>query len=172
VRTVLLDCDELLADYVGAYLRVVYECTGRRYQHSDITAWNLQECLKLSEPEFTRVELAIRRPGFCANLKVLPGAQAGVAKLRGNGDRVLVVTSPLRESMFWVEERYAWLEKHFDIRRDQVFFCERKEQVRGDVLVDDRHEHCSLFPGRAVLWARPHNLTSGFHERHCDWSRV
>jgi 5'(3')-deoxyribonucleotidase len=93
----------------------------------------------------------------------------------------VIVTSPLLDyeggggrldSLFWVHERLQWLKRHFGFEPHEIVFTSQKHLIRGDVLVDDHQEHVEKFPGRGVLWAKPHNLQSQHPERHCSWEAI
>jgi 5'(3')-deoxyribonucleotidase len=168
---VLIDVDGPLGDFVKPYLDTVYECTGRRYQPGDLKLWDLASTLELTSDEVRRVHTAITRRGFCASIRPLPGAFEAVEALQELAD-VRIVTTPLQGSVFWVSERTEWLARYFGIKPDQIHFCERKHEVRGDLLIDDNPDHVRRFPGRALLWSLPHNASETALERVSSWSDV
>ena len=168
---ILLDADGVLFSFVGPYLDVVYECTGRRHTPADLRMWDLSTSLALTADEITRVHTALTRRGFCAGLPVLPGAVEAVAALQERAD-VRIVTTPLQGSVFWCSERTEALARYFGIVPNQIHFCERKHEVRGDLLVDDNPDHVRRFPGRALLWSHPHNASETTLERVSSWSQV
>lgn len=166
--TVLLDCDGVLSDFIGAVLPIVYVETGRYYEPHHVDRFDFCAALGLSDDEkrFVMREISSRE-GFCHNLDVLPGAVEGVARL-GEIAEVYVVTSPWNSNRTWVHEREAWLAENFRIPHRRVIHTSAKHLVRGDVLVDDKTPTCAEWQaahpkGIAVQWKTPHN-------RKDEWS--
>lgn len=166
---ILLDCDGVLADFVGAALDVAHDLTARRWVHADITEWDLFELLVCPKkgPLKEAVRSAVSKKGFCAQIPVLPGADAGVRLLRDAGFRLKVVTSPWR-SATWCSERFEWLDRHFGFSMADVIFAKDKSVIAGDVLVDDSSVnlidwHQARLPcerRRPILWHAPHNANT------------
>lgn len=159
---VLLDVDGVLADFVGAMLRVVQEVTWREHTPDDVTGYDFAKSLGLTDREAEEVLYRIScRRKFCARMLPLDGAREGVARLRSVAD-IYVVTSPWNSNETWMSEREAWLKHYFDIHHSRVIHCSAKHLVRGDFLVDDKTETCrdwqAAHPnGVAVQWQTPRN---------------
>ena len=51
---VLLDVDGVLADFVSAFLHVVYMRLGRSFEPSDVTSFGIANSLGLTKDEFDR----------------------------------------------------------------------------------------------------------------------
>lgn len=163
---ILLDCDGVLADFIGPVLELVREHTGREHARADVTGFGFAAALKLSADENRIVTDAIsNRAGWWSSLPVLPGAREGVARLRELGE-VYIVTSPWNSCATWLHEREAWLKKHFDIPHSRVLAGSAKHLVAGQWFVDDKtstlHDWQSENDGVAVQWATPHNRRDGW----------
>jgi ketosteroid isomerase-like protein len=104
---VLLDCDGVLADYVGAILKGINAQLGTSFQHSDVTGWNIAESLGI-KPEL--VNALSKAPGFVKDLEPIPGAQEGVRAL-SRSNIVYVVTRP-GDAMDWTRSREATEHKY------------------------------------------------------------
>lgn len=155
---VLLDCDGVLADFVGGYLR------------------EITDNIKLTDEEKRAVNDIVREPGFVLNLAVLDGAKAGVKALAKVSD-LYIVTSPWN-SRHWAGERQEWLCEHFkDLRLKKIVQTSAKHLVRGDFLVDDKASNCQAhgkaWPGsRPLLWDTIHNRLDTGIERVSSWDEL
>lgn len=165
---VLLDCDEVLGDFVGAYLRVVDEHAGKRFVAADVTDWNLAKCIKLHPDVQELVNNDIRSEGFCSSIQVIPGAIEGVRRLREVSE-VIVVTAPMEGSRSWVGERTEWLGHHFGLKSRDIIYTSQKQLIKGHVLIDDAPGNLKGFAGTAMLWDRPHNREEQSFLRVANW---
>ncbi len=172
---ILIDVDEVLADFQGAAFDVIARVTGRRHSREECKQWEMFG--QFLQPEERKPVFAeIRKPGFCSALSPLPGAQEGVKRLQELGE-VYAVTSPFRSEP-WVHERTKWLEDHFGIQESNVVFTSAKFLVTGDVLLDDRPDHILKWEakhphGHGLLWHLPN--TAGQHDdidRVHTWDEV
>lgn len=162
-RTILLDCDGILSDFVSPALELVYNHTGDRHYVSEIVQWDVFAAIGKKQHEHI-LDKAVKESAFCSNLPVMFGAQEAVESLRQLGE-VYIVTSPYHAPS-WVYERTLWLEKHFGFTRKQIVNTPAKHLVMGDVLVDDSEKNLKDWKetnpdGLAILWDSPWN-------RHVD----
>lgn len=166
---VLLDCDQVLADFVQAVLNVAEEITGKRVFRSEIVEWEVFSLLGRMFPNHEGLEEKLRKashtPGFCASLPECPGAREGFEKVSRRNIKVYIVTSPLSENPTWHGEREAWLRDHFGISDHNVVHTHAKYTVHGDLFVDDKPAHVTKWGERgrhtaSFLWDTPHNQES------------
>lgn len=158
---VLLDCDGVLSDFVGAALGVIGEVTGRWYGPSEVTRWDFGNLFE-SERESRAVWAELSGPGVAQELEVLPGAVDAVLRLRDAGHEIYVVTSPMPNCPTWTYERELWLRDHFGIDRGHIIHTSAKSLVCGDVLVDDNLDNVGGWVavhrgGAGVLIDAPYN---------------
>lgn len=159
---VLLDCDGVLADFAGGFLRLVNAHFNTSYTPADITEFDIGKALGWSlEQTAEAYELISSCDMFARLLDVFPGAVAGVIRLLDIAE-VYVVTSPWWSHPTWVRDRNNWLYAHFGIGAGRVVHTAAKHICVGDVLVDDKTSTCDAWRaawpnGVAVLWATPHN---------------
>jgi 5'(3')-deoxyribonucleotidase len=161
---ILLDVDGVVANFVGRYLQVVKDVTGRDYGDEDVVEWNIATALGLSEQEQDRVHEVVATPGFCFELSVYPGAVAAVRRLAGRHS-IVWVTTPSEHNPTWRQDRERWLAEHFGGLGRSLVQTNDKQLVDGDLLVDDRPENCAAWArahpsGLAVLWSRPWNVSA------------
>lgn len=170
-KVVLLDVDNVLANFVDSYLDLVEEVTGRRFSHDSMDRWELSEACNLSPKEKREVEEHISDEHFCETIHPYPSAREGVELLREIAD-VRAVTSPWHSSPFWCYERGIWLVECMGFSRDHIIQTSDKAFIWGDVFVDDKLEHLDkwrdhwnvvfqdrddIWRGRPVLWNHPVN---------------
>lgn len=159
-KTILLDVDGVLADFIGPVCALAEWATKRKHKREDVTRFDFASCLRLSPDEKREVVKSLKEPGFWDSLPVFDGAQEGVARLREVAD-VVIVTSPWNSCPTWLYEREAWLKKHFDIAHGDVISTNRKHVVYGAMLIDDKtetlHAWRKVWGNGAVQWQTPHN---------------
>lgn len=175
MKTLLLDADGVIVDFVKGYLNTVEAVTGKRFTVDQITQFDIGKALGLSPEEISKVYAAIK-PGFCESLDPLPGAVEAVQRLMCCTD-LYIVTSPLSALNTWASEREKWLKKHLGLSNKRVLSGSAKHLVRGDFFVDDRAENVVEWDehnaGVAVMWKSPWNAKHPWHGlRFNDWSKL
>lgn len=162
-KTVLLDADGILFDFVDAMLREWMILTGQCVSPDTITHYDITSNLVGTEGEKRALWASNKRPGFCREIHPILPAIAGVRRLERVHD-VYVVTAPCKGSLTWCGERVWALSRYFAIPEERVLFTQRKHLVRGDVFVDDSEEHCRRWresnpDALTVLWRTPRITT-------------
>lgn len=164
---VLLDCDGVLADFVGDLLPIIHSVTGIRATREQITHFDFSASLGLSPAQSADVKRAIGGAvRFARFLEPCPGAIEGVAALRDLAD-VYIVTSPWNSNPTWTHDREWWLRKHFDIPHANVLHGSAKHLVRGDVFVDDKTDAVIAWQDAhprsvGIRWNTPHNQLDAY----------
>jgi 5'(3')-deoxyribonucleotidase len=192
---VLLDVDGVLADFAGAWIDLI---NAERHpdltpiRREDLNEWEIFDALEKSgtfnEKELARLKKTCHdetaRKGFCASLKVIQDAEDNVRKLMLFAE-VFIVTSPWHTD-YWVNERSAWVQRHFGIPRSNVMHGSAKHICAGDFLIDDKTSTVvkwaqEAYNGRGIVFATPHNVNdpipsehraSGSIVRTDDWSLI
>jgi 5'(3')-deoxyribonucleotidase len=139
----LVDVDDVLNDLRSRVVECMTEVTGKVYTPEDFTGWDYFAIL--SPAERKKVDKLIQRKGFCLSLKANPEAQEAIKELKGLVN-VFAVTAPVR-GKFWVDERYTWLEREFNIPLDDVVVATSKYVISGRWFLDDR-------PSNIIAWCR------------------
>lgn len=154
---VLLDCDGVLADFVGGCRRALERLGYEEHAATLAPDRNIFEGL----PEHVRKHLldTIVGPRFCAELEPMPFALDAVRELVDLAD-VYVVTSPWWSSPHWVHERCGWIVRYFEIPHARQVHTSAKELVDGDHFVDDHDSQIARWRathprGLAHHWDRP-----------------
>lgn len=156
MKTILLDSDGILSNFVGGLLAKINADFSIDLKHDDCSQWDIGRAYGLCWPYLTTI---IETPGFCAGLQPYPGAVEAVRELDLRHD-VYCVTSPF-SGPHWMAERSAWLKQHFGFDKSHVIHCYTKRLVFGDLLLDDKpetvREWADAWPGDALLWDAPWN---------------
>jgi 5'(3')-deoxyribonucleotidase len=160
--TILLDCDGILADFIGTALLVLRAESGLVLPRESITTWEVFDSMPYEAQAYkTRVYNLMKGRLGCFSMRAYDGAKEGVKRLQELGE-VVIVTSPFPDSDTWMSERERWLKFHFGITREHVIHTYCKHHVKGDFFIDDKtssvlkwaecHPH-----GRSLLWHMPTN---------------
>lgn len=159
--SILLDVDDVLADWMGAVNDVIERATGRRVTPEQCRGW-----LDFNGQGFTKTELdyimsELNAPGFTEELRPLPGALEGVTNLiKATGCHVGYVTAPWHSSETWHAERLRWLRDQgfMGMHRHTSFFATKDKWLVGPgVLIDDKVQNIIDYrkyrkDGKSVLW--------------------
>lgn len=170
MTTILLDCDGVLADFVGGVNRIV-----TREGHQPIVPETFR--FFAGHPAEAAILAELRTTAFWDGLDVIPGAREAVFAMSVAGDEVVVATAAWESCAGWETTRRRWLREHFGISPGHVLVVPGKQKcrVRADVFIDDRPETIrswALRGGRALLFDQPYNRGPAAErlERLCGWS--
>ena len=164
---VLLDVDGVIANFVDPFIKMTNITLGTSFKPEDVTEYNIQKSLELSDKQFKRVGIAIGNisayggSGMASDIEPLPGAVAGVKSLI-DVSNIYFVTSVFDVCPRWSYDRKKWLCKYFgdEIGR-RTIFTGHKYMVRGDIFVDDMPYHVDSWAkenyGYAILWKQHYN---------------
>lgn len=158
----LHDVDGIYADFVTPCLEAIYQYTGKRFHHDDVTDWDIMKSLGIDEETGNAIYKSMQVKGLCESIPPYAGAREGVDQLRKWAD-VIAVTSPFGGD-HWMHERDRWLVQHMGFHKDDIMHVRsaRKHRVWGDAFVEDKtstlrtwHEH---HPDKlSVLFLRNYN---------------
>lgn len=168
---IFTDVDGVLADLVTPYLGLLNMLTGRRHSYADVTDFSFSKCVATPEEDAAVWALIDRSPGFVRMMAWHDGAKDGLEKLRTTGT-VKALTAP-HFGPLWMPERAHWLLGR-GFTKKQVIFCSDKQDVPGDVLVEDclqnAQEWQTAHPsGIAILLDSPYNQGRTDAIRVNDW---
>jgi 5'(3')-deoxyribonucleotidase len=159
---VLLDVDGILADFIGAALRYLFDQSGTVVPYERVRTWEIFDSIP---PELQGYKDSVydrfRSHGACTSICPYEGSRMGVHHLHGLAE-VVIVTSPFPGSETWMYEREQWLKFHYNIARDHIIHACSKHYVKGDIFVDDKASHVISWAeahptGMSLLWSAPTN---------------
>jgi 5'(3')-deoxyribonucleotidase len=174
-KRLLVDVDEVLADFQTPMFEALLDLYGRQASAEDCDVW---DCFSIMSPHERRgVFSVIEHPGWCLALKPKEGSQEAIKELRGIVD-VFAVTSHFPSSRTWVHERDEWLQEHFGFERPYIVHTSSKYIISGEAFLDDNPGHVRAWKeanpnGLAMLWHIPNTRKLGFEDiRVRSWQEV
>jgi 5'(3')-deoxyribonucleotidase len=175
---VLVDVDGVLADFITPACKTMNAIMGTNVTPDQMKSWYLFDAFDFPVEERIREACYTqwKMPGWCFDLEPYPGAVEGLKSIMEIAD-VHIVTSPM-DGRTWAWERAQWLKKYFGFTRSDVSHTDGKFTVAGDVLIDDKKEHCvnwkACHPqGTAILWDCVTNRTQSYEGlKTGDWKEV
>lgn len=132
----ILDCDGVLADFVGHML-------------TELRARGLVVPDEVDDYDFLRgfgenigavARDLLKDPNHWMSIPPYERVQDFVEKIRSAGFDIVVATSPWLSCHTWETVRRAWLKRYFDLHHKHVIVGSRKELLRADCFIDDRIE--------------------------------
>lgn len=134
---ILVDMDDVLADYGGAFLRIWRQRFPERlwvpaeqrrfYNHHEEYPEYAQDVRKITSEK-----------GFFLGLEPIDGGIEAVKKFISDGHKVRICTRPTTIFSHCVSEKYDWVEKYMGKECKNIIIpTDDKTWVKGDILIDD-----------------------------------
>lgn len=145
----LIDLDCIMVDMLPPWLRRYNEECGTNIQLSDIKDYDVGLVCTDQKTLYSILD----EPGFFYHMDPMPGAAKYFQKLVDDGYNVFIVTQPSRRSEMAIRDKKRWVSRHlkkYDLTN--MFFCHHKEQIRGDVLFDDKPAHLQNWKEKKSRW--------------------
>lgn len=142
---VLLDCDGVLADFVGHMLAALREHPGHDVP-DDVDEYDFLRGFGEGTGHLAREIL--KSGDHWSAIPPFDAAINHVGAIRRAGHDVVVVTAPWWSCPTWDSVRRAWLYRHFDVKGGDVITTARKDLVRGDAFIDDKAEVVAAWGAR------------------------
>lgn len=158
---VLFDVDSVIANLVQVFVSAIATAGIRQLPPGwKPKQFDIATDLGFTNDEERRMYNVLKLPGIAKMVHPYPGAIEGVKRIAKIAD-VFFVTTPMKGSPTWANDRTEWLKKHFgEELGGKWVYTEYKYVVFGEILVDDRPENCIEFekawPGSIALrWCPP-----------------
>jgi len=153
---IYLDMDGVLADLMAGWMPYLNEVSGRNLAVEDVDMWGIEHVYGIP---FSKARKPLHREGFWEGLPPYPGAVAFVKRLDQLGHMVYIATAPFpSDKCMWGKK--MWFENHLRfLPPSRLIILHDKHLLRGDMLVDDKPENLTKFPGLRVLFNQPWNRT-------------
>lgn len=133
---VIVDMDEVLANFVSHVLGRWNMTNMTKFTREDINSWQMEETL--GPGSYRVIENWISRPGFFENLDPMPGAVEGFKKLMDMGHEIVICTSLAPEISNGYDGKRRWMHRHWPTFNLNNFICtSKKHMLKADVLIDD-----------------------------------
>ncbi len=176
LERILVDQDDVLADFQGNFLRIWRE----RYPKRQFVPIEERKHFMLEKDYASEYEPDINEilssPGFFRSMPPIEGAIEAVKEIKNKYCEVFICTSPLRVYQNSIE-KYEWVEQYLGPEWiEKIILTKDKTLVRGDILIDDK----PIIKGIAtpawehILYTQPYNkgLTDRRHLTWKNWKEV
>jgi 5'-nucleotidase len=173
---IILDQDDVLFDFMGAFLAAWNRRKGTNWTADQVSAWDIEKSLGPGALEF--MVACYNRPGFYSNLVPLPGAVEGVRTLISEGHDVVIASAVPVDSYYAFDGKKESLTLHMPWFDQKNFFAiGRKDLLDGDILLDDASHNLVAWankkPGAAAFdryWNRTLPATEHAIGRAYGWA--
>ncbi|ESO89009.1 hypothetical protein LOTGIDRAFT_209952 [Lottia gigantea] len=165
---VLLDMDQVLADFEGYFLKRYKE----RFPNDPFIPLEERkgffirdQYAKLRDDLPDKVRAVYNEEGFFRDLPEIEGAVSAALEMsKMEGLEVFLCSSPLTEYQYCLTEKFEWIEKHLGPEfLDYVILTKDKTVINGHILIDDRPRikgSCKSPIWEHIVFNACHNLTS------------
>ena len=185
---VAIDCDGVLADWMGYVIPVANILFNKNIKQSDLTGWDLYDIIDDPTAKTTLYDY-LNQTKMILDMNPYEEALRGMSALKEFAD-IYVVTSPMMNYPNWILHRNKWLRTHFGIDKNHVIHTAAKHLVQADVFIDDKPENVVNWSrygnnvySQAVLWKHDHvkfepKLNEDFWQNDMeiihtnDWNKV
>jgi 5'(3')-deoxyribonucleotidase len=158
----LCDVDGIAADFMAEAINVVNSITNQGLTYDQLQHWEVLDYI-VDEEHKKIAKNELNKAGLCERLSLYENSLDAIKELN-EITNLYFITAPMTDNVGWLNERVAWLVKHFGIEVRQVGFLKDKFIVHGDFLLDDSQgnlikwiEDPININGKALLWDRPWN---------------
>jgi len=169
--TLLIDMDNVTANLLKKWLDVYNQTYGDTLTPDQITNWALHnQATKCSAADFYGI---ISRPGFFADLEVMPHAIDVVKRLHDIGHQIYFLTATPYNNPTGGYDKCNWVQQHFPFldkdARNRVIQGHHKHMVKGDLLFDDSPSNLNAYPGTKVAmdWGFNKDVITNYRVK--DW---
>lgn len=169
--TLLIDMDNVTANLLKKWLDIYNEKYNDTLKPEQITTWGLHtQATKCSPSDFYGI---IAKPGFFADLEVMPHAVDVIKRLHDAGHNIYFLTAtPYNnptcgfDKCNWVQLHFSFLEKE---ARNRVIQAHHKHMIIGDLLFDDSPSNLNAYPGIKVAMDWNFNKHVSVDHRVSSW---
>lgn len=166
---IIVDMDEVLCETHRCWLSQYNSITKEGVGPDSVTHYKVARFVK--QPKIL-YEL-MNSYCFFANLPPVSGAKKALKTLVEKGHNVIIATSVCHEFVHTETGKRQWIKKHLPwFHQDNLIFIRHKYLLRGDLLIDDRIENIATFPGRTLIFDRPHNREYNASCRVKNWGEI
>src|SRR3990167_2168837 len=169
---ILVDIDGVMCDLVGEVLNRLNKRLGTKFKQDKIKEWNFfaPESVIFTEEEMRHINEIMKEEGLTNECSLITDAKETLEKLKEQGHEIIWLTAPWKHSKTWCYDRTLWIERELGHISKNTIFAWNKEDIPGDVLIDDNPEFIMKWQnkhsskGLAYLFRQPWNVEKGEKE--------
>lgn len=165
-KRILVDMDGVLADVYAQFTALEYKESGIMLEMKDLYG-------RLEERAFPSFQKHVNSPGFFRTVPLIEGSVDGLKYL--NEKHEVLIVSSATEFPSSLTDKCEWLMEYYPfISWKQMIFCGSKENIPGDIMIDDHPKNLSFFEGKRILFTQPHNVYvhDNSYERVFSWEDI
>ena len=164
--TILCDADDTIQELTTHWLAELNQKHNRNVRKQDIKTWDMTKAF----PDLTTDEVLepLYRNEFWSKTTPIAGSAYYLERLINDGHRVIIVTASNPETFDAKTKRL--MEMFPFLSKEQIIREDNKQNVYGDVLIDDGVHNLIGGKYKKLLFNQPNN--SGFNEQEYDITRV
>ncbi len=161
--TLLIDQDDVLAEYIQEVTRVYNQKYDTNITTDMCNNWNLHKVFG------ERIETVMHDPEIFRNLEPTKDAIEVFTRMYFSGLFEMYIVTAAQASS--VEAKHEWINNYLPFfPEEHIIICRKKSMIRGDYLLDDGMHNIEAFAssgGKPIIFNRAHNL-----EHEASYNRV
>jgi 5'-nucleotidase len=155
----LFDLDGICCDLIKKWLAHYNRDYHDNLTPADITTWDWEHLVKPACGK--RIYHYLNRPGFFADLELIPGCKEGLEQLSERCELVVVTASPKEAA----SDKMRWVHRNLPmVPKKNIVVTYRKDLVRGTFMFDDAPKNLRNHDAIRIMLDYPYNRD--FHECH------
>ncbi len=165
---ILVDIDGVSCDLVGEVLDRLNKRLETKFKHDHITEWDFfnPDNNIFTEDELLNIRDIFKEKDLCFQVNLIDGVKETLEELQKDGHQIIWLTAPWRDSPTWCYDRIRWIDKHLGHISKNIIFAWNKEEIPGDILIDDNPEFLKRwedknFGKKTLLFRQPWNIKVG-----------
>lgn len=138
---IIVDMDEVLAEFVQKVLNRWNAINGTHFTKGDITEWRMENVLgrdvtgRLADG---LIDEWLGEDGFYLDLEPIPDSIKSLQYLMDHGHDIVIATSIPEVAVHAFDDKRAWMRRYFPKFSMKSFMASsRKGLIQGDILIDD-----------------------------------
>lgn len=169
MKSIAVDMDQVLADFLGKALRVFNERFNKNISREEFEISRIEVLYPELSNEFY---LMINEPDFFRDLELEDADAVPVLKELSEHYEVYIATAAMDVPGSF-HAKYEWLLEYFPFLNPAHFiFCGDKKVVKADYLIDDNVRQLQSFTGEGILYSQPYNEQFNQFKRVCNWREI
>lgn len=174
MKPILIDCDDVCIDLLGAWLKYINNKYNLNYEPSDIKTWNIPH--HIQEISQTEIFDVLKEEDFYDNIQPIEGSIEYVKKIIDMGYPYRIVTAHDYYSIKFKMVRFFKLFPF--IPWDKVIVAKDKSLIDGSIMIDDKYDNLisNTLIDKKVLFKRHHNANYHMCDKmdhvSCSWHDI
>lgn len=169
MKSIAVDMDQVLADFIGKAHREVNERFNLNVAREDFEIAKLEAQYPNLAKEFYYM---INEPDFFRDFELEDEDAVPVLKELNQHYEIYIATAAM-DVPGCFNAKYEWLLEHFPFLNPAHFiFCGDKKVVKADYLIDDNVRQLRSFTGEGILYSQSYNEYCNEFKRVHNWKEI